>query len=317
MKFKNDFPEIDMVYLWVNGNDAEWIKKKERFTGEVSKNLGTDCKARYIDNDELRHSLRALEKNAPWIRNIFIVTDNQVPHWLNLDNPKIKIIDHKDILPPVSLPCFNSVVIEHCLHKIPGLSEYFLYSNDDMFINQPVNPEDFFTAEGKPIVRLNRRWFRKFWLNYRVKVKKQHLDNYNLTMHRAATLVEKKLGRYIGHKPHHNVDAYRKTQYEETFNLFKEEIESTLRNHLRADSDIQRIIYSLVPIVKGKAKIKFVGDKTSFRCHIEKQHYLRDLEFKNPLLFCVNDSHYATDLDRLNVKKLLERKYPEKSNFEK
>lgn len=317
MKFKNDFPEIDMVYLWVNGNDPEWIKKKERFTGEVSQNLGTDCKARFIDNDELRHSLRALEKNAPWIRNIFIVTDNQVPHWLNLDNPKIKIIDHKDILPPESIPCFNSVVIEHCLHKIPGLSEHFLYSNDDMFINQPVNPKDFFTAEGKPIVRLNRRWFRKFWLNYRVKVKKQHLDNYNLTMHRAATLVEKKLGRYIGHKPHHNVDAYRKTQYEETFNLFKEEIESTLRNHLRADSDIQRIIYSLVPIVKGKAKIKFVGDKTSFRCHIEKQHYLRDLEFKNPLLFCVNDSHYATDLDRLNVKKLLERKYPEKSNFEK
>lgn len=317
MKINKELPDVDLVYLWVNGNDPEWIKKKESFTGEALENNAMDCKARYIDNDELRHSLRAIEKNAPWLRKIFIVTDNQIPDWLNTDNPKIKIIDHKEILPSQVLPCFNSVVIEHHLHLIPDLSEYFIYANDDMFINRAVTLEDFFTPDGKPIVRLNRRWFRKFWLKYRVKVKKQQLDNYNLTMHRAATLVEQKLGKYIGHKPHHNVDSYRKSYYEETYNLFKNEIEATLSNHLRNDSDIQRIIYSLAPIVQNKAKIKFVGDKTSFRCHIEKQHYLKDLIRKNPKFFCVNDSHYATDNDRKNVKELLENKFPDKSQFEK
>ena len=91
-----------------------------------------------------KYSLRSVEMYAPWIRKIFIVTDNQVPKWLDTSNPKIRIVDHKEILPEVSLPCFNSRLIEHFLYKIPGLSEHFLYANDDMFINRPVTPATFF-----------------------------------------------------------------------------------------------------------------------------------------------------------------------------
>ena len=52
---------------------------------------------RYRDSDELRYSIRSIVKNAPWVRRIFIVTDNQIPHWLNLDDNvgRISIVTHQ------------------------------------------------------------------------------------------------------------------------------------------------------------------------------------------------------------------------------
>ncbi len=103
--------DIDLVYLWVNGNDPVWKAKHDAFTGTKPHNEAVDGKGRYVSHDELKYSLRSAEMYAPWIRRIFIVTDNQVPEWLNTANPKVQIVDHTEILPPEALPCFNSVVI--------------------------------------------------------------------------------------------------------------------------------------------------------------------------------------------------------------
>lgn len=108
---------------------------------------------RFRDNDELRlyfgccirsrYSLRSLEKNAPWIRHIYIVTNGQIPSWLNTDNPRVSIITHEEIFSePDALPTFSSPAIEFNLHHIPGLSEYFLYFNDDVFLGDVVYPYD-------------------------------------------------------------------------------------------------------------------------------------------------------------------------------
>src|SRR3546814_12468985 len=90
------------------------------------------------------YALRSVEKHAPWVRRIFVVTDDQRPEWLNTDHPRIQVIDHKDIMPPEALPCFNSTVIEYFLHRIPGLSDRFLFANDDMFFNADLSPGFFF-----------------------------------------------------------------------------------------------------------------------------------------------------------------------------
>src|SRR5574344_661291 len=132
--------EIDLVYLWVNGDDETWAKKKAhalaKRTGETLSKDSVD-KCRFQDNDELKYSLRSVEKYAPWINKIYIVTDNQIPEWLNTDNKKIKIVDHKEILPEDALPTFNSSAIETRITKIPNLSEHFLFANDDMmFFNE-------------------------------------------------------------------------------------------------------------------------------------------------------------------------------------
>lgn len=309
--------EVDLVYLWVNGNDPEWRKKRAAFMKEKYSDVGMNSEARYKDNGELRYSMRSAEKYAPWIRKIYIVTDNQVPDWLDTSNPRVQIVDHTEILPHKALPTFNSRIIEHNLHKIPGLSEFFLYANDDMFFNREVTPQDFFTPDGKPIVRFNRRFFRKLWLKFLEKGLKKPTNNYNLAIQNSALLVERKYGKYIGHKTHHNIDAYRKSLYTHTYETFKEEIEATFNNHTRGDNDVQRNIYTFVPVAEKKAKVKFVTQKTSFRCHIEKPKYFARLEKYNPMLFCMNDCEYADESSHGMLRECLERKFPVKSSFEK
>lgn len=309
--------DIDLVYLWVDGNDPQWKAKHNACIGRTEEQSAVNCDGRYADNDELKYSLRSIERYAPWIRKVFIVTDNQIPIWLNTSNEKIRIVDHQDIMPKVCLPCFNSALIEHFLYKIPGLSEHFLYGNDDMFFNKPVTPSDFFASDGLPIIRFNRRPFRKFTLWFKEKIQGKTLSNYVRTIRNSAELVEKKYGIYYGGKTHHNIDAYLKSDCQHVAEVFKNEIEATWTNHVRSANDIQRNIYSYVPLAEKRAHLHYVTQKTSFRLHIQNESHYNKLERYNPLLFCMNDSEYATDNDRKRAVAYLKKRFPEKSQFEK
>ncbi|XP_007579207.1 N-acetylglucosamine-1-phosphotransferase subunits alpha/beta [Poecilia formosa] len=102
--------------------------------------------SRFEDNEELRYSLRSVEKHAPWVRHIFIVTNGQIPSWLNLDNPRVTVVTHQDIfLNRSHLPTFSSPAIETHIHRIPGLSQKFIYLNDDVMFGKDVWPDDFYS----------------------------------------------------------------------------------------------------------------------------------------------------------------------------
>ncbi|KAL1775466.1 N-acetylglucosamine-1-phosphotransferase subunits alpha/beta [Sigmodon hispidus] len=102
--------------------------------------------SRFEDNEELRYSLRSIERHAPWVRNIFIVTNGQIPSWLNLDNPRVTIVTHQDIFRNLShLPTFSSPAIESHIHRIAGLSQKFIYLNDDVMFGKDVWPDDFYS----------------------------------------------------------------------------------------------------------------------------------------------------------------------------
>lgn len=309
--------DIDLVYLWVNGNDPQWLAKRNACIGKTEEKSAVNCDGRYADNDELKYSLRSIDKYAPWIRRIFIVTDNQVPVWLDTSNARVRIVDHKEIMPDVCLPCFNSAVIEHFLYKIPGLAEHFIYANDDMFINKPVTPETFFGKDGLPIVRFNRRPFRKWTLLFKEKVQGKRLSNYVQTIRNSAELVEKKYGKYYGGKTHHNIDAYLRSDYEHAAKVFEDEIRTTLPNHVRSENDIQRNIYSYVALAEKRAHLHYVTQRTSFRLHIQNESHYGKLERYNPILFCMNDSQYAKDCDRKRAAAFLDKRFPEKSQYEK
>ncbi len=309
--------DIDLVYLWVNGNDPQWLAKRNACIGKTEEKSAVNCDGRYADNDELKYSLRSIDKYAPWLRRIFIVTDNQVPVWLDTSNAKVRIVDHKEIMPDVCLPCFNSAVIEHFLYKIPGLAEHFIYANDDMFINKPVTPETFFGKDGLPIVRFNRRPFRKWTLLFKEKVQGKRLSNYVQTIRNSAELVEKKYGKYYGGKTHHNIDAYLRSDYEHAAKVFEDEIRTTLPNHVRSENDIQRNIYSYVALAEKRAHLHYVTQRTSFRLHIQNESHYGKLERYNPILFCMNDSQYAKDCDRKRAAAFLDKRFPEKSQYEK
>ncbi|KAM5336083.1 N-acetylglucosamine-1-phosphotransferase subunits alpha/beta isoform 2-T2 [Glossophaga mutica] len=102
--------------------------------------------SRFEDNEELRYSLRSIERHAPWVRNIFIVTNGQIPSWLNLDNPRVTIVTHQDVFRNSShLPTFSSPAIESHIHRIKGLSQKFIYLNDDVMFGKDVWPDDFYS----------------------------------------------------------------------------------------------------------------------------------------------------------------------------
>ena len=310
------FP-IDLVYLWVNGNDPVWQAKRNEFIGKTQEKSSVNCDGRYADNDELKYSLRSVADYAPWIRKIFIVTDNQVPEWLDTSNPKIQIVDHRDIMPPQSLPSFNSTVIEHHICRIPGLSEHFLYANDDMYLNRPVTPSTFFGPDGYPIIRVNRRPFRKLLLKLREKILHKKMSYYNRVVQNAAELVEKHYNKYFGAKEHHNIDAYLKSICIKAEELFAKEIGLTIVNHVRTPNDIERSLYNYVAMAEKKAHVKYVSQKTSLRIHIQNPEHYKKLESYNPIFFCMNDSEYAHDEDRRKAAQFLSQRFPDRSPFEK
>ncbi|CAG9768062.1 unnamed protein product [Ceutorhynchus assimilis] len=137
---------IDVVYTWVNGSDPSFIEElNEHLDGRGGK--VDSSQQRYEDKNELRFSLRSLEKFAPWINHVYIVTNGQIPYWLNLDNDKISVVPHNAIFKDKNnLPSFSSPAIESNLHRIPGVSKRFIYFNDDIFIGQPMYLEDFYVA---------------------------------------------------------------------------------------------------------------------------------------------------------------------------
>jgi len=315
-----DFP-VDIVYLWCDSNDTDWKNKKNNELQKYNKKLDNDAvdECRFVSSDELKYSLRSLEKYAPWVRNIYIVTDNQIPDWLDITHPKIHIINHSEILPAEALPTFNASAIETSIHKIPELSEHFLFANDDMFFGNPVDKKFFYDENGNPIFRFSKRNI----LNKRYK----HLFGYMVSG--AYRLVSKKIGKSFAHFPHHNIDAYKKSSIEECIADFKEGFDKTAIQKFRENDCIQRSIFEYYAIAKGEGSAKVVdGFWQKIKSLITrkpldsmqivlKEKKLRLIEKYNPSLFCLNDSLNTTNSDRLAMRVFLEKKFPEVSVYEK
>ena len=316
--------KIDLVYCWVDGSDTEWQRKRNNCLSQCNEKI-SNATCRFRNNDELKYSLRSVEKYAPWINHIYIITDNQTPKWLNTDNPKITVVDHKDILPSEVLPSYNSLAIEYCMHKIPDLSEYFLYANDDMFFANPVSPDFFYTNKGVPIFR------------FRHKVSKEPDSQYKTTIYNAIKLLKShnyKVKEFISH---HNIDAYTKSLIQNCHKEFFSEIDNTIHNKFRTSKDIQRIMYSYYAIASGQGIYKKVTkfdrnysifkqlfdrlfckynqDSIQFCC--ESANILSKINKYNVKLICINDTNKTTDKDRENLKTFLESYYGKKSEFEK
>ncbi len=315
---KVDKYDIDIVYLWVDGNDPAWQAKRNALIGAAEESSSVNCKGRYANNDELKFSLRSIEQHAPWIRNVYIVTDNQRPEWLDTNNPRVKIVDHTEIMPAESLPCFNSDLIEHYLYQISDLAEHFIYANDDTMLNCDVQPCDFFTEEGFPIIRFSRKPFRKLRWFWREKIRRNPLKNYSKKVERASQLVFEKCGVYFTGMPHHNIDSYLRSDCrhvaEETL---REEFLANITHKVRNNDDVQRVAFSYIALAEGRGKLHYVTQKESMIVRIHKPKDYVKFRKNSPTFFCMNDSEYADDCDRQRAVAFLEERFPKKSRFER
>ena len=170
---------IDAVITWVDNGDAAHMDKVFKFIPKSDRELRKKFKDRFNEVEEIKFVVHSILKYAPFIREIFIVTDNQVPKFMKKDTSglyeKVKIIDHKDIFKKDAsfLPVFNSRSIETKLYEIPGLSKHFIYFNDDMFLLKPLKQSHFFN-EGLPIIRGKWKKFKED-IFYKKKISKKHL----------------------------------------------------------------------------------------------------------------------------------------------
>jgi hypothetical protein len=306
----------DLVYLWVDGSDTEWLKKKLKYTGNTYDKSEANCKGRYVNNDELKYSLRSVSKHLPWIRKIFIVTDGQCPLWLDNNNQKIQLIDHKDIMPNDCLPCFNASAIEFFIHKIPDLSEFFIVANDDTFVNCDLNHEYFFSKEGLPVVRLKRKLFGR-WHFYLKKIIGKKNGVYAQMIKDASDLIRKKTGKSITGVPHHNLDSYRKSFYSLAVESYiVNEIENTKKHPIRQYGDLNRAAVAFYAIGVNQAETLYVNRYQSSRLLPYRHNFQKYMKHYNPELFCVNDNQHVSDEQRLKIKPFLESYFPNKSEFE-
>ena len=312
---KYDENKIDLVYMWVNGNDIEHKKSREFWQKKLNiPESESNNVHKYIDHEELKYSLRSAMKNAPWIRKIFIVTNGQVPKWLDLSKTdKIQIITHEQIMPQDSLPTFNSCAIEYCIHNISDLSEHFLLANDDCFFYRPITPDFFFEKDGKPIVRLQK-----------TKIPKYKIKNYlyNRSIKYSNDLFNKKFDTNYTLIPQHNIDAYSKSLYKECINTFPEEFDKVIHSKFRIEG-VQRIIFALHLIKQNKCKLKYINrhkfykHEDSLYIEISGCSMLKKIFRNSPYIICINDSCRVKDINLDNYKTFLQYLFPEKQDYEK
>lgn len=312
------FP-IDLVYMWVNDGDENWLQKKEYWQKKYNiHNPYAVSKARWRDRGELKHSLRSVEQYMPWVRNIFIITDNQIPEWLNLAHPKIKIIDHRDIFPPDALPTFNSLAIETRIPYIKGLSEHFILANDDIFVSTRLSPDFFFSPDGKPII-----YDEQYSRHYIHQLSEKYADRMWLKLWLLPTTL---MVQKFGIKPFYIIDThtflpYLKSGYLEAVDTFPADFKRTAYSKFRNETDLSRLIVTLLDFYKKRIVLKGknqVAEK--FNCKtagILANGSREEFETKAPCTFCLNDTQ--TNSDELNLRhiKFMQERFPYKSSFEK
>ena len=154
---------IDAVITWVDGSDKEYKKKLEKHL-----TTSTNYKKQYLQANEIEYCVKSILKFAPFVRKIFIVTDNQKPSFSGLEDlimsNKVKVVDHKEIFKGYEkyLPTFNIRSIDAVLHRIEDLSETFVYFNDDVFLINKICEEDWF-VKNKAV--LMGKWAKSYSIN--------------------------------------------------------------------------------------------------------------------------------------------------------
>jgi hypothetical protein len=164
-----------------------FLEKEKAYSSHSSLNT------RFESKNEIEYCVGSILKFAPFVRNIFIITDSQAPKFSDIFKkyfPKwinsIKIIDHKEIFKgnEFCLPTFNSRSIESLLWKINSLSDNFVYFNDDFFLIRPVKQKDWF-VNGTPVLRGKWKSKPKIKLAYNTIIKcikKTILNNKNFML---------------------------------------------------------------------------------------------------------------------------------------
>ncbi|MDV2912142.1 Stealth CR1 domain-containing protein [Pediococcus acidilactici] len=331
--------KIDFVVTWVDSNDINWQKKMNGHLKKMGKKQLMVGEERYHDFGFFKYWFRAVEKYAPWVNHVYVLTDQQVPYFFT-QSEKVTIVDHSEFIPKEYLPTFNSNSIEMFLDKIPELSEHFVYFNDDMLLNAPVTPSDFFDEHGVPLdmavpsvlqpvgdfdhipfnnmIVINRE-FPKNRMNF-----KQLLSffsyKYGLTnLVKAAMTIP--FTNWSTFKIQHVAYSLRKKDFLLLKKYANSEFRETAQASFRSSNDISiwlllEIRFMLGEFVPRTAKLGKYHDFDT------TEELIKDLNREQYKILCINDDSENKKMDiKISESKrilaILEKKFPKKSSVEK
>ena len=195
---------LDVIIAWVDGADPLLKQKRERY--KAGKPVASDATTatRFASDDEIYYNIASIIKYAPFVRHIYIVTDQQRPAFIDefakqniCSADKIRIVDHKDIFLGYEqfLPTFNTRSIETMIWNIEGLSDYFIYMNDDFFFNQSVTIDDFLD-NNKLIVY--GHWRKSAGLNAKLNFRKSRLKLFGTPIQPRHTIAQMLSAKVLG-----------------------------------------------------------------------------------------------------------------------
>jgi len=340
--------KIDFVLPWVDGDNQEWKKIRKQYMPIQEDNNDSNSSARFRDMETLKYVLRSIEKNCPWFNKIYLITKGYHPEWLNINSPKIELVTEDELFIDKShLPTFSSVAIEMNLSNIKGLSNQFVYLNDDMVIIRKVESTRFF-VENKPVDFLSHGWIPRNKLFGLFKKRDTWIHSINNTL----DLINKKFApiqlnktllyhpsyplkskvsnfildniykKFIWIEHWHHPQPYLKSTLQEVYSEFQNEMMECSKNKFRDNSDLNQYIYRYWELAKGNfypykhddASISNLASVSVLEMLIE------EVESNNINFVCFNDSIYLSDIeyDKVKVKlaEYLENYFPDKASFE-
>ncbi|WP_226338257.1 stealth family protein [Arthrobacter sp. UM1] len=282
--------EIDVVFSWVDGNDKDFQRYRASFMENAVVGEGDDAEARFRQINELKYALRSIHMFAPWVRRIYICTDSAVPAWLNPDHEQIRIVRAADHFEdPSVLPVFNSQAIEAQLQNIKGLSEHFLYSNDDMFFGRPLGPDMFFSPGG----------VTKFIeADTRIGLGDNHLDRsgFENAARVNRRLLFERFGRITTRHLEHTAAPLRVSVLREMEAVFEDEFRQTAASRFRQKDNISvtNSLYHYYTLLTGRS-VQKVGAKVTYvdtTMHSGLAQLDKLLRKRNQDFFCLNDGSF-------------------------
>lgn len=333
--------DIDFVVTWLDSNDPAWQKQYELY----KEAKGDKEKGRFRDMNIFQYWFRAVEIYAPWVNKVFLITNGKFPDWINIENPKLVLIKHEDYIPQKFLPTFNSCTIELHMHRIKGLSEHFVYFNDDMIINSPVTPDYYFKNElpcdynketcfNVPIYTHEERFditmsmladigivnaYFDRWKTVCQSPKRWfglHLGFKGLVM--SSVLIKQRL--FVGFSNFHTEQAYLKSTFEEVWEKEPEFLQASC-TRFREDVIANPYLFRYWQFAKNM----FYPKKRRFATfQLEDRTVINNIEKvlfnKDYASICLNDTSVFSEDDFVfcmaRIKELLEKKFPQKSSFE-
>ena len=328
--------KIDFVIMWVDGNDLEWQKEK----GKYRKNLkGDNRDFRFRDWDNLQYIFRGIEKFTPWVNRVHLVTWGHLPKWLNVNNAKLNIVKHSDFLPEEYRPCFNSEALEVNLHRISGLSDNFVYFNDDMFILRKMEDTDFFQnntpcdsailnvhccelQDGGSLCNFLNIGIINKYFNMTDVLKNNFNKWFNIKygVKGFRTLYLLPCPRFPGMLMQHLPTSFNKKTFETVWKLEKDVLDMTSKNKFREFADVNQWLFEEWQLASGnfvprsprigKTLVGLPGLKEA--CEIVEKQKVKLLSF-NDADMTYDDFVFARNKFNDSLSKIL----PEKSSFEK